>query len=161
PRRQMLGRVERLALGCWRRRRDNDGPNYFSSSASRCMTSPADKLRADAERIWRAGVAAVLPARLIPQNVRVGGGYLGGGDELIDLRSIGKIAIVGAGKAAGAMAVALESALGSRVLEEKQVEGWVNVPANCVVPTQRVRLHAARAPGVNEPSAEGVEGTQQ
>jgi hydroxypyruvate reductase len=59
------------------------------------------------------------------------------------------------------MAVALEDVLGPQLLEEKQVGGWVNVPADCVVPTRRVHLHAARAPGVNEPSAEGVEGTQR
>jgi glycerate 2-kinase len=125
------------------------------------MTSLSAKLRADAERIWRAGVAAVLPERLIPENVCVDGDWLAVGDELLDLRSIGRIAIVGAGKAAGAMAVALEKVLGPRLLEEKQVIGWVNVPADCVMPTQRVRLYAARAPGVNEPTAEGVVGTRQ
>jgi glycerate 2-kinase len=125
------------------------------------MTSLSVKLRADAERIWRAGVAAVLPERLIPENVCIDGDWLAVGDELLDLGSIGRIAIVGAGKAAGAMAVALEKALGQRLLEEKQVNGWVNVPADCVVPTQRVHLHAARAPGVNEPSPEGVAGTRR
>jgi glycerate 2-kinase len=125
------------------------------------MNSHSAKLRADAERIWRAGVAAVLPERLIPENVRVDGDWLAVDDELLDLRSIGRIAIVGAGKAAGAMGVALEKALGSRLLQDKQVSGWINVPADCVVPTQRVHLHAARAPGVNEPSAEGVEGTRR
>jgi glycerate 2-kinase len=125
------------------------------------MNSHSGKLRADAERIWRAGVAAVLPERLIPENVCVDGDWLAVGDELLDLRSIGRIAVVGAGKAAGAMAVALENALGPRVLEEKQVSGWINVPADCVVPTQPVHLHAARAPGVNEPSAGGVEGTRR
>jgi hydroxypyruvate reductase len=125
------------------------------------MTSLSAKLRADAERIWQAGVAAVLPERLIPENVCVDGDWLAVGDELLDLHSIGRIAIVGAGKAAGAMAVALEKVLGPRLLDEKQVSGWVNVPADCVVPTQRVRLYAARAPGVNEPSSEGVAGTRR
>jgi hydroxypyruvate reductase len=125
------------------------------------MTSLSAKLRADAERIWRAGVAAVLPERLIPENVHVDGDWLATGDDLLDLRSVGRIAIVGAGKAAGAMAVALEKVLGPQLLEEKQVSGWVNVPADCVAPTQRVRLHAARAPGVNEPSKEGVMGTER
>jgi glycerate 2-kinase len=125
------------------------------------MTSLSAKLRADAERIWRAGVAAVLPDRLIPENVHVDGNWLVVGDDLLDLRSIGRIAIVGAGKAAGAMAVALENVLGLQLLEEKQVSGWVNVPADCVVPTQRVHLHAARERCVNEPSADGVEGTRR
>jgi glycerate 2-kinase len=129
--------------------------------ARRCMTSLSAKLRDDAERIWRAGVAAVLPERLIPENVHVDGHWLAIGDELLDLRPIGRIAIVGAGKAAGATAVALEKVLGQRLLDEKQVSGWVNVPADCVVPTQRIHLHAARAAGVNEPSAEGAQGTRR
>jgi glycerate 2-kinase len=129
-------------------------PLYF-------MSSITAKLRGDAERIWRAGVAAVLPERLIPENVHVDGDWLVVGDEVLDLRRVGRIAIVGAGKAAGAMAVALETIWGPQLLDEKNVVGWINVPADCVTPTQRVHLHAARAPGVNEPSAEGVEGTRR
>ncbi len=125
------------------------------------MSPQSAKLRADAERIWRAGVAAVLPERLIPENVHLDGDWLAIGDEVIDLRSIGRISIVGAGKAAGAMAVALEKVLGPELLEQKSVSGWVNVPADCVVPTKRVHLHAARAAGVNEPSIEGVAGTRK
>ena len=125
------------------------------------MSSRSARLRADAERIWRAGVAAVLPERLVPENVQVDGDWLAVCDDVVDLRGIRRIVIVGAGKAAGAMAVALEKVLGPRLLREKNVAGWVNVPADCVVPTERVRLHAARAAGVNEPSAEGVVGTQQ
>jgi glycerate 2-kinase len=77
------------------------------------------------------------------------------------LRGIGRIAVVGAGKAAGAMAAALEDVLGARLLDEKNVTGWVNVPSDCVLRTERVHLHAARPAGVNEPRAEGVEGGQR
>src|SRR3954471_10610815 len=125
------------------------------------MASLDSKLRSDAERIWRAGVSAVLAERLIPENVRVEGDWLQIGDDEIHLREVGRIAVVGAGKAAGAMAVALEHALGERLLAEKQLTGCVNVPADCVVPTQRIHLHSARAAGVNEPSAAGVEGTRR
>src|SRR3972149_5272738 len=111
----------------------------------------AADLRADAERIWRAGVAAAAPDRLIGSHVRIDGDSLIVGDEIIDLRNVGRIAIVGAGKAAGAMAVTLEKVLGPQVLAEKNVTGWVNVPADCVVPTERVHLHAARPAGVNAP----------
>ena len=83
------------------------------------------------------------------------------GDEILDLRSVRRIAIVGAGKASGAMAVALERVLGAQLLAEKQVTGWVNVPADCILPTRAVHLHAARPAGVNEPRPEGVEGTQR
>ncbi len=125
------------------------------------MTRTAFQLRTDAERIWRAGVAAVLPDRLIRAKVQVDGELLLVDDGAIDLRRVGRIAIVGAGKAAGAMAVALETVFGPRLLEEKNVVGWVNVPADCVIPTQRVIVHAARPPGVNEPRPEGVEGTRR
>ncbi|MEX0643326.1 MAG: DUF4147 domain-containing protein [Pirellulales bacterium] len=123
------------------------------------MPRNASQLRADAEQIWRAGVAAVQPARLIREHVRVEGDMLHLGDELISLRQVGRIVIVGAGKAAGAMAVALEDVLGQQQLAAKDVTGWVNVPDDCVVPTVRVHLHASRPAGVNEPRAEGVEGT--
>ena len=125
------------------------------------MPRSASQLRTDAERIWRAGVAAVQPARLIREHVRVDGDVLHVGDEAIDLRHVGRIAIVGAGKAAGAMAVALEDVLGPRLLADKNVTGWVNVPDDCVVPTARVHLHAGRPAGVNEPRPEGVEGTRR
>ena len=125
------------------------------------MPRTASELRADAERIWRAGVAAVMPERLVQSHVRVEGHRLIIGEDTVDLRGVERIAIVGAGKAAGAMVVALEDILGPKRLAEKSVTGWVNVPADCVVPTQRVHLHPARPAAVNEPRMEGVKGTQQ
>ncbi len=125
------------------------------------MSRRTSDLRADVERIWRAGVAAVMPERLIRSHVRVDGDWLIVGDETVDLRDVERIAIVGAGKAAGAMAIALENVFGPQLLTEKNVTGWVNVPDDCIVPTQRVHLHAARPACVNEPRPEGVRGTQQ
>ena len=66
--------------------------------------------------------------------------------------------MVGAGKAGAGMAEAVEEVLGPQLMAEKGLVGWVNVPADCVVPLQRIHLHAARAAGVNEPAAEGVAG---
>lgn len=122
---------------------------------------PAPQLRADAERIWWAGVRAVLPERLIPEHVTVDDDTLAFSDEVVDLRRVGRIAVVGAGKASGAMAVALERVLGPELLEQKQVGGWVNVPADCILPTQHIRLHPARPASVNEPRPEGVAGTKE
>jgi hydroxypyruvate reductase len=59
------------------------------------------------------------------------------------------------------MAAGLEAALGESVLQQKQVTGWLNVPADCVRPLQRIKLHAARPAGVNEPTPEGVEGCSE
>ncbi|HEX3602034.1 MAG TPA: DUF4147 domain-containing protein [Lacipirellulaceae bacterium] len=125
------------------------------------MQRSAEKLRADVERIWRAGVAAMQPERLVPENVHVDTDWLLIGDDTFDLRSTGRIVIVGAGKAAGAMAIALENVLGPKILIEKNVVGLVNVPADCVAATQCVELHAARPAAVNEPRPEGVEGTRR
>jgi hydroxypyruvate reductase len=59
------------------------------------------------------------------------------------------------------MAIALEGVLGTQLLTDKHVAGWINVPANCVAAARRITLHAARPAGVNEPCAEGVEGTRR
>jgi glycerate 2-kinase len=125
------------------------------------MSRSSAQLRSDVERIWSAGGRAVLPERLIPENVHVEDNTLFVGDEEIDLRAVRRIAIVGAGKASAGMAVALEKALGPQLLTAKQVTGWVNVPADCLVPTERIHLHAARPAGVNEPRPEGVAGTEE
>jgi hydroxypyruvate reductase len=118
-------------------------------------------LRVDAEKIWWAGVAAIAPGPLIRAHLHVDRNTLLVGSESIDLTAVERIAIVGAGKAAGALAVALENLLGPRLLAEKHVVGWVNVPADCILPTQRVRLHAGRPAAVNEPCPDGVAGTRR
>lgn len=125
------------------------------------MIRDTQKLRQDALRIWQAGVDAVRPANLIPLFVAVDGDVLLIGEQEFDLRCIKRIAAVGAGKAGAEMVVALERALGEGVLREKQVTGWVNVPADCIKPTRVIKLHAARPAGINEPTAEGVVGTEQ
>jgi hydroxypyruvate reductase len=73
---------------------------------------------------------------------------------------IGRIAVVGAGKAGAGMAAAVESILGPAILD-RLVTGWINVPADCVSPLRKIHLHAARPAGVNEPTAEGVLGAEQ
>ena len=125
------------------------------------MPRTPQQLRDDAQQIWWAGVRAVQPARLVPEVVSVNGQSLWIGSQEIDLHEVDRLAIVGAGKAGAGMALALERVLGEKLLVEKQVAGWVNVPADCVVPTQCVTLHAARPAGVNEPTAEGVAGTAE
>lgn len=124
------------------------------------MIRTPQQLREDAQRIWQAGVDGVAPARLLEAEVRVDGRWLWIGEGSIDLESVERIAVVGAGKAGAGMAAALEAILGPHLLGEKQVTGWVNVPADCVRPLSRIRLHAARPAGRNEPTAEGVLGSE-
>ena len=143
------------------------------------MTRTTKQLRSDALAIWHAAVEAVRSDRLVMDNVRVDGEWLIVGDEALALSSIGRIAVVGAGKAGAGMAAGLEESLGPEVLTAKQVSGWINVPADCVPSVAGTRsapsganstrsalasyihLHAARPAGVNEPSAEGVAGAER
>jgi glycerate 2-kinase len=129
------------------------------------MPRTAAQLRSDALAIWHAGLAAVRSDWLVTSNVRVDGDWLEFGDSADSLRlrlgSIGRIAVVGAGKAGAGMAAGLEAALGPQVLTEKRVSGWVNVPADCVRKLDAIHLHVARPAGVNEPTPEGAIGTEQ
>jgi hydroxypyruvate reductase len=117
----------------------------------------AEQLRDDALRIWLAGVAAVHPARLVPEYVRTQGDTLWVGDEGIPLRDVGRIVVVGGGKASGAMAAALEAALPAEV----SVDGWVNAPADAIPSTARIDVHAARRPGANEPTEAAAAGVRE
>jgi hydroxypyruvate reductase len=118
----------------------------------------AEQLRRDVVQIWRAGLAAVRSDALVENVLRVEGNCLWIEDEPVDLDSIGRIVVVGAGKAGAGMAAGFERALGPHLLAAKQVSGWINVPADCVRPLARIHLHAARPAGVNEPTEAGVAG---
>ncbi len=124
------------------------------------MKRDRQTLRRDALQIWRAGVEAVRPANLIPSFVHLAGDVLQIGVEEFDLRTIERIVVVGAGKAGASMTIALENALGNQVIEQKRVAGWVNVPADCLEDTQAIHLHVGRPAGINEPTEEGIAGTQ-
>jgi glycerate 2-kinase len=121
---------------------------------------PADLL-ADALAIWHAGLAAVRSDQLVRDAIHVEGPLLVAGDEEIALRSLRRIAVVGAGKAGAGMAAAVEEILGPQLAEEKVLTGWINVPADCVRPLKWIHLHAARPAGVNEPTEAGVAGAAE
>lgn len=114
----------------------------------------------DAKEIWQAGVAAVDSAEAVRRHVTIDGSSLVAAGVRFDLNRIGRIEVVGAGKAGAGMAAGLEAALLSHV-DEHRVSGWVNVPADCVRPLRRIHLHAARPAGLNEPTEQGVEGTRE
>ncbi len=125
------------------------------------MSRTAEQLRADALQIWKAGVAAVDSERLVREALRVEDKSLLLGDTTIDLDSVKRIGVVGAGKAGAGMASAVEQVFGPELMEAKQLSGWVNVPEGCERPLERIHLHPARPAGVNEPTQAGVEGTQE
>ena len=117
-------------------------------------------LREHAEIIWRAGVAAVDSSAAVRRHIFCDGTTLRIADVELALSKIGRFEIIGAGKAGAGMAAGAESALLEH-LPASQISGWVNVPADCVRPLPRIHLHAARPAGINEPTSEGVNGTNE
>lgn len=115
-------------------------------------------LRDDARSIWQAAVDAVDSTRLVQQAIRVSNQTLTIGGQTIDLSAVGRIVVVGAGKAGAGMAAGVEATLGPALLD--RVSGHVNVPADCVRKLKRITLHAARPAEVNEPTEQAVAGTQ-
>jgi glycerate 2-kinase len=128
-----------------------------------------DKLRQDALAIWQAGVEAVTPARLFRDKVTLDGTVLCVDEIELDLASIGRLWVVGAGKASAAMATALQQTVLHRLpsgLGRLPVCGWINVPADTFTASQAaelgtIQLHAARPAGLNWPTEQAVAGTQQ
>jgi glycerate 2-kinase len=124
------------------------------------------QLRDDALAIWHAGLSGVRSEQLIRDAVHVDGEVLLVGDEELGLSDFDRILVVGGGKAGAGMAAGLLEVLGPKISREKQLTGWLNVPADCVreLPSHGgpgIKLHAARPAGVNEPTPEGVVGSER
>ncbi|RMG39899.1 MAG: DUF4147 domain-containing protein [Planctomycetota bacterium] len=118
-----------------------------------------EPLDEEALAIWRAAVRAVDSERLVRQHVRSDGDTLHIAGRTLRAADHDRLVVVGAGKAGAGMAAAFEAALAPRWLD--RLEGWVNVPAPCVRPLQRIHLHPARPAGRNEPTEEAVRGTRR
>ncbi len=117
-------------------------------------------LTRDALAIWMAGIDAVRAGRLVRSAMRLQADRLTICGRDFALSKLGRIAVVGAGKAGAGMAAAVEEILGDAETD-RRVVGWVNVPADCVRPLRKIVLHAARPAGVNEPTVEGEKGSQR
>ncbi len=104
-------------------------------------------------QILQAALAAVDPASAVRRHVARHGDTLQIGDRQYDLRHYRRILVVGAGKASGAMAHALEEVLGDRI-----DAGCVNVKDGYTAPTRRIRLHEASHP---VPDERGLRGAQE
>lgn len=119
-----------------------------------------EKLRVDARGIWQAGVEAVAPLRLLRQAIESDPDGVTICGREYSWSEWERLIVVGAGKAGAGMAAAVEEILGPQVVEER-VEGWVNVPEDCVRELKKIHLHGARPAGLNEPTEKGVEGTER
>jgi glycerate 2-kinase len=104
--------------------------------------------RAAAVAIWRAALAAGDVAPLLRRHLQVDGVVLTAGPLRLDLDRVGRVLVLGAGKASGAMAATVETLLGARVRE-----GFVVVKDGYRVPTARIELAEAGHP---VPDARGL-----
>jgi len=110
-------------------------------------------LRQDARTIFDAALRAVEPAHLIEQSLRREADKLDVAGQCYDLSNYRRIFIIGAGKAAGRMASALESVLSSSI-----TGGIVIVRYGHSVDLQKIRLVEAGHP---IPDKAGAEATKE
>jgi len=106
--------------------------------------------REDGLAIFDAAVAAVDPAALVSNNLRLDGDRLVIGADELPLSSDGRIVVVGAGKATPAMAVAAERALGDHIHA-----GAINTKYDHALPLERIQTLECAHP---LPDQAGVEG---
>ena len=116
------------------------------------MELPFDNRRDLAWQVMRAALRAVDPAQAVHNALRREGDTLRLGDRSYDLRNYRRVLVVGAGKASGPMARAVEEVLGDRI-----ETGWVNVKYGYTDQTSRVHLHEAGHP---LPDENGLAGTR-
>jgi hydroxypyruvate reductase len=105
-------------------------------------------LRKAAGEIFQAALDAVNPRTAVHRHLRRDGEKLLADGEVYDLRER-RIYVVGAGKASGVMAAAVEEVLGDRISA-----GVVVVKDGHGLPLQRIRIHEASHP---VPDARGVQ----
>lgn len=111
-------------------------------------SSDRERGRRDARTIWNAAIHAIQPAELVERAIT----------RAEWLNSARRIIVLGGGKAGAGMAAGVEAALADR---PDRLTGVVNVPADTARPMTVIHLNAARPTGANEPTAEGVAGTEE
>src|SRR5688572_24764618 len=108
------------------------------------MTLP--ELRQNARQIWEAALEAANPATCLNKNLRIHHNRLSVGDKEVQI--IGKLIVIGAGKAASRMAQVAEEILGDRI-----TSGLVVTKHGHGLPLRRIRQIEAGHP---IPDAAGV-----
>ncbi len=102
---------------------------------------------------YEAALNAVQPSRLIQSKLVLDGSKLKVDKSVFDLQTFRHVYVVGAGKASGEMAFALEQLLGQCV-----TKGLVNVPHGNRLKTEKIVLNQAGHP---LPDQAGIEGAKQ
>jgi hydroxypyruvate reductase len=109
----------------------------------------AARLRADATQIRAAAVAAIEPVRLVAERLAT---------EPLAPGPGGRIVVVGAGKAAAAMAAGVERAIGR---EQYRLTGLVSVPEGAGPRPTRIEARATRPAGENLPTPAVEQATRE
>jgi len=112
-----------------------------------------DKLRQDAEAIFRAGLSAVDSKSAVTKFLNRNGRVLTVENLSYDLLEYENVYVIGAGKASAAMAQAVEEILGERIKA-----GVINVKYDHTLPLDIIMLNEAGHP---VPDEAGLKGTQQ
>jgi hydroxypyruvate reductase len=113
------------------------------------MMATRHGLRADAERIWQEAIGAVAPQRLLALALA----------DLLGSLPAGRIVVVGAGKAAAAMAAGLEEHLAAAGFPPERLSGLVSVPEGCGRKLRSIEVRQTRPAGVNLPTPRVVTAT--
>ncbi|KYH36350.1 MAG: hypothetical protein AYL30_007750 [Candidatus Hecatellales archaeon B24] len=127
------------------------------SNLSRLLDNAASeatrRARELALKLLMVGVEAADPKACVREHVRLEGETLRVGGRSFNLPEVGRILVVGGGKASGRMAEALEEILGDRI-----TGGIVNVPRGTsrMFKVKHVRLNEASHPIPDEQGVEGV-----
>lgn len=115
--------------------------------------SATQRMRGDAKRIYEAGLRAADPGAAIHRLCKNEKDRLRVGEKVIDLSSIQRVLVVGAGKATAPMAGAVEAILGDRISE-----GLISVKYGHTVPLRHLQTLEAGHP---LPDANGVNAAQR
>lgn len=110
-----------------------------------------EKLRADAIAIFQAALRAVDPMKVVESQLRLEGTRLVIQERVFELGSFERILVIGAGKASGAMALAVERLLGDRI-----TGGCINVKTGHGVPLESIEIVEAGHPVPNEAGLQGT-----
>ncbi len=110
-------------------------------------------LRKDAVSIFKAGVQAVDPKRLIKNNLQLRDNRMTVSGQEYDLGNFNEIIVVGGGKASAAMAAGVEE-----ILQDKITDGLVITSYGNSVPVEFINVIEAGHP---IPDKKGVDGTKE
>lgn len=114
---------------------------------------PEVRLRRQAQVIFLRGVRAADPLQAVLRHLRIEGGNVVAGSRRYSVATIRDIYVLGAGKASGLMAAAVERVLGRRIRG-----GLVNVKYGHTAPLRRVELNECGHP---VPDARGLDGARR